>query len=110
VSETILYLIAGVLILAVLRSIIGVVLKGAADFFATSSSPGSNPQSPNPQSPNPPGQGARTASIPTAEALKKDPVCGTYLAPSSAVQKTVGGVTHYFCSVECRDKFRAAAK
>jgi YHS domain-containing protein len=100
VSETILYLIAGVLILAVLRSIIGVVLKGAADFFATPSSPGSNP----------PGPGPRTASIPTAEALKKDPVCGTYLAPSSAVQKMVGGVTYYFCSAECRDKFRVAAK
>ena len=99
-TETILYIIAGVLILAVLRSIIGVVLKGASDFFATPPSPGSNPQ----------GQASRTASIPTAEALKKDPVCGTYLAPSSAVQKTVGGVTYYFCSAECRDKFRAAAQ
>jgi YHS domain-containing protein len=98
VSETILYLIAGVLILAVLRSIIGVVMKGAADFFSTPSSPGSQP----------PALGARTASIPTAEALKKDPVCGTYLAPSSAVQKTVGGVTYYFCSKECRDKFRVS--
>jgi YHS domain-containing protein len=97
VSETILYLIAGVLILAVLRSVIGVVLKGVADFFgAASSSPGSGQ----------PGSGARTQSIPTAEALKKDPVCGTYLAASSGVQKTMGGVTYYFCSAECRDKFK----
>jgi YHS domain-containing protein len=98
VSETLLYLIAGVLILAVLRSVIGVVLKGAADFFSTPSSPGSQP----------PGPAARTASFPTAEALKKDPVCGTYLAASSAVQKTVGGTTYYFCSTECRDKFRGS--
>lgn len=93
-TETILYLIAGVLILGVLRSMIGVVLKGFGDFFAAPSS------QPRPS--------ARAGAIPTAEALKKDPVCGTYLAPSAAVQKTVGGVTYYFCSAECRDKFRPA--
>jgi YHS domain-containing protein len=98
VTETILYLIAGVLILGVLRSVIGVVLKGVGEFFGT----------PPPPGPGQPGAQSRTASIPTAEALKKDPVCGTYLAPSSAVQKTVGGVTYYFCSPECRDKFRPA--
>ncbi len=98
-SETILYLIAGVLILGVLRSVIGVVLKGVADFFGAASSA----SAPGPTGPRP-----RPTSIPTAEALKKDPVCGTYLAPSSAVQKTAGGVTYYFCSAECREKFRAA--
>jgi YHS domain-containing protein len=98
VSETILYLIAGVLILGVLRSVIGVVLKGVADFFAApTSSPGPGTAAPR-----------ASATIPTAEALKKDPVCGTYLAPSGAVQKKVGGVTYYFCSAECREKFRPA--
>ena len=98
-TETILYLIAGVLILGVLRSVIGVVLKGFGDLFSTPSSP--------PGGPGQPGPSARTAAIPTAEALKKDPVCGTSLAPSSAIRKTFGGVTYYFCSPECRDKFRA---
>jgi YHS domain-containing protein len=97
VSETILYLIAAVLIAGVLRSVLGVVLKGFGDLFSTPSSHSGPGQS---------GPSARSASIPTAEALKKDPVCGTYLASSSAVQKTVGGVTYYFCSAECRDKFR----
>jgi len=97
VSETILYLIAGVLLLGVLRSVIGVVLRGFGDLFSTPSSQAG---------PGQPGPSARAASIPTAEALKKDPVCGTYLAPSSAIQKTLRGVTYYFCSVECRDKFR----
>jgi len=83
----------------VLRSVIGVVLKGVADFFGDSSSP---------PGPGPSGPRARTTHLPTAEALKKDPVCGTYLTPSGAVQKTVGGVTYYFCSPECREKFRAA--
>jgi YHS domain-containing protein len=95
VSETILYVIAIVLGLGVLRSVIGVVLKGLGDFFSTPSS-SSGPGQPGP----------RAQTIPATEALKKDPVCGTYLAPSSAIRKTVGGVTYYFCSPECRDKFR----
>jgi len=40
-----------------------------------------------------------------AEVLRKDPVCGTFVAASAAVQKTKNGQTYYFCSVECRDKF-----
>jgi YHS domain-containing protein len=38
--------------------------------------------------------------------LKKDPVCGTFIAPSTAVRKMLGGETYYFCSAQCRDKFR----
>jgi YHS domain-containing protein len=100
VSETILYLIAGVLILGVLLSVIRVVLKGVAEFFGTAASP----PGPGPAGP----RAGSTPPLPTSEALKRDPVCGTYLAPSTAVQKKVGGVTYYFCSPECREKFRAA--
>ena len=92
-TETILYLIAGVLILAVLRSVIGVVLKGISDFFGAASS-AAGPQRP------------RSTPLAQPEALQKDPVCGTFVAPSSALQKTVGGKTYYFCSAECRNKFK----
>ncbi len=40
--------------------------------------------------------------------LVRDPVCGTYVAPASAVSLTAGGETLYFCSEECRSKYRAA--
>ena len=40
--------------------------------------------------------------------LKKDPVCGTYVSPAVAVTSAVNGQLVYFCSQECRDKFRAA--
>lgn len=93
-TETILYLFAGVLILAVLRSVIGVVLKGFADFFSAGSSAAAPDQRP------------RSTPLPTAEALKKDPVCGTFLPASSAVTKTIKGETYYFCSPACRDKFK----
>lgn len=38
--------------------------------------------------------------------LARDPVCGTFVAPGTALTLTSGGTTHYFCSDECRRKFR----
>lgn len=40
--------------------------------------------------------------------LKKDPVCGTYVAASTGITHQTHGETLYFCSKECRDKYRAA--
>ena len=37
--------------------------------------------------------------------LQKDPVCGTYVSPNSALSLTRGGGTYYFCSDTCRDKY-----
>jgi YHS domain-containing protein len=96
VTETILYLFAGVLIFAVLRAILGIVLKGVSDFFGAGA--GTVRSGPRP--------GPRAAPHPVPEALKKDPVCGTFVAPSSALHKTVHGETYYFCSPECQNKFK----
>ncbi|HWQ56300.1 MAG TPA: hypothetical protein VN442_21615 [Bryobacteraceae bacterium] len=40
--------------------------------------------------------------------LKRDPVCGTYVAVNSAVTKKVDGREIHFCSVACRDKYSVA--
>jgi YHS domain-containing protein len=40
--------------------------------------------------------------------LKKDPVCGTYVSTVGSVTRKVDGQLVYFCSTECRDKYRAA--
>jgi YHS domain-containing protein len=45
---------------------------------------------------------------PSATELKKDPVCGTFVAADAAVTKRVNGETLHFCSPACRDKYRAA--
>ncbi len=37
--------------------------------------------------------------------LKKDPVCGTFVAVSTSVKKTVHGEVVHFCSEACRDKY-----
>jgi YHS domain-containing protein len=38
--------------------------------------------------------------------LVRDPVCGTYVAPQSALSITSGRGTHYFCSEKCLAEFR----
>jgi YHS domain-containing protein len=84
------YLIASVLVISVVRSIIGIVLKGFSDLFHPAS---------------PPQKSAGVSKVPVGGELKKDPVCGTFISTSTAIQKRVGGEVYYFCSEECRDKF-----
>jgi YHS domain-containing protein len=85
------YLIASVLVISVVRSIIGIVMKGFADLFHPQASPRTGPRAP---------------SVPAGGELKKDPICGTFISTATAIQKRVGGETYYFCSPECRDKFK----
>ena len=40
--------------------------------------------------------------------LVRDPVCGTFVQPRTALSATAGGQTHYFCSEECRAKYTHA--
>ena len=42
---------------------------------------------------------------PRAVKLVRDPVCGTYVSPDSAISD--GG--NYFCSEKCRDEYRLRA-
>jgi YHS domain-containing protein len=87
------YLIASVLVISVVRSIIGIVLKGFADLF-------------HPQTPSQDSSVQKAPPIPAGGELKKDPVCGTFISTATSIQKRVGGETYYFCSAECRDQFK----
>lgn len=78
-----------VIVITILRSVIGVVLK----FLGGSQAK--------------PAPGPKRPAVPTGGELKKDPVCGTFISTSGALQKTVRGEVYYFCSPECRDKFKA---
>lgn len=51
--------------------------------------------------------GGRDRRVPGVK-LVRDPVCGTYFVPRPDLSLTTGGATHYFCSEECRSKYRAA--
>jgi YHS domain-containing protein len=86
--------VIAVLVITVLRSVLGVILKGFSELFHPSRATGSGDSA------------ARAPRRPIADELKKDPVCGTFIAASSSLQKTIAGETYYFCSSACRDKFR----
>lgn len=91
--RALLYLLASIFLITVIRAVVGVILKGFGEMFRPKS--------------------ADSAARPSVadrgnepEALRKDPVCGTFVVPSTPHRKTVGGTAYYFCSPECRDTFR----
>jgi YHS domain-containing protein len=92
--RTVLYLLATVFVIALLRGVIGLISKGVAGLFdeeARAAGSGSS----------------RKGSF--GGELRQDPVCGTYVSTQSALTKTIGGETHYFCSAGCRDRFSVKA-
>ena len=52
---------------------------------------------------------AQTPAEPRAGELKKDPVCGAFVAPELAVTQKFGGQTVHFCSNKCRDEYARKA-
>ena len=54
-------------------------------------------------------EGLQGPKPPKAVPLVRDPVCGTFVAPGESFAFRTGGETHYFCSVECRERFRKSA-
>jgi YHS domain-containing protein len=50
--------------------------------------------------------GARTPQ--RSAQMVRDPVCGTFVLPGQAVMLANGSRRMYFCSTNCRDKYRAA--
>lgn len=53
--------------------------------------------------------GPRSAPRAIRDELVKDPVCETYVPRRSAVARSVGATTHYFCSAACAEKFQRSA-
>lgn len=53
---------------------------------------------------------ASSAAVPQRGVqMVRDPVCGTFVLPDRAVTLSVGTAVLHFCSVGCRDKYRAGA-
>lgn len=87
--RALLYLIVTIVMIGVIRGVVGLL---SSLFTSATVAPSSRNTA-----------GKRDPLKP--EALQKDPVCGTFVAPSAAVSKEIGGQTLYFCSPACRDKF-----
>lgn len=52
--------------------------------------------------------GRRGPSIPTEEAMVKDPWCNIYVPSSQSIKLNVNGKALHFCSEECREKYLAS--
>jgi YHS domain-containing protein len=100
--RALLELIITILVAMVARALISSVLKG----FGNASSQAFREQPPQQQ----PNTGASRAAPQTGRELHKDPVCGTYVADSTAFRRQVGGITFYYCSDACRARHALAAK
>jgi YHS domain-containing protein len=88
--RAILYVIVAVLVISALRSVIGIMAKAFAQFAGV----------------RPPSSQPRRPTMTSGGELKRDPVCGTFISPATAIEKRVGGEVYYFCSEKCREKFR----
>jgi len=58
-----------------------------------------SPAAPAKRGPDPP-------PMPAGGDLKKDPVCGTYVSAVAGVSAKFGGEVVYFCSEDCRRRYR----
>jgi YHS domain-containing protein len=92
--RAIFYLFLTFVVLTVMKSIVGIILKGFAEAMKPGSTPTVAPQ-------------RSAGQVPLSGELKKDPVCGTYIAAASSIKQTVAGETIHFCSQDCRDKYVA---
>ena len=53
----------------------------------------------------PPGRGGPGE---ITDVMVQDPQCGIYLPRREGIPLQQGGLTHYFCSAQCRDAYLAA--
>jgi YHS domain-containing protein len=57
-----------------------------------------------------PDQGRRSGPPDRGVLMVRDPVCGTFLPPDTAVSLTErSGAVRYFCSEKCRDAYKTRA-
>ena len=84
------FIVLPVLLLYFVRALLGSIVQGLRSTIA----PRGAPQQPPAAS--------------SGGELKKDPVCGTYVSTAASITRTVNGEVLYFCSQECRQKYRGA--
>jgi YHS domain-containing protein len=96
--RALLELIITILVAMVARALISSIMKG----FGNASSQAFRADQPQQQQPN--------AAPQTGSELHKDPVCGTYVADTTAFRRQIAGNTFYYCSESCRARHSLVAK
>ena len=83
---------------ALIRSLLEPVVKAVVALLA-----------PAPENRNSTGAGPGSPSQQPSNELKRDPVCGTFVAPELAVTQEIRGRLVHFCSAKCRDEYARRA-
>jgi len=83
------YLLALIFGITLIKSVIGIIAKA---LMGSGTSASSTPQ-------------RRPEQAPMGGVLRKDPVCGIYIAEVASVKLQRDGQTYHFCSEKCRDAF-----
>ncbi len=91
-------MLVAVVLISVLRTVIGVLMKGLGSLLNNAAASSSSTSSAT----SPPSQHGSD--------LHRDPVCGTFVVESTPFQKQIFGQKYYFCSSDCREKHALAAK
>jgi YHS domain-containing protein len=88
--RTLFFLIAAVVAITILRMVIGTLMRNASQVLRGGTQP----------------RPARPSAASAGGELKRDPVCGTYVAEAASIKRSIGGQVYHFCSPECRDTFK----
>jgi YHS domain-containing protein len=90
----ILYMLAAIFAITLVRIFIGIISRGLGSYL------GSAPQSAQGSGASPGSSSGRTAGARRQGILRKDSLTGIYIAEEIAVTKVINGQTHYFASEE----------
>lgn len=91
--RVLIYALIAIFLITLIRMFIGIIGRGVSELFRAETAARSSGQTPPAQ--------ARSG------ALKRDPVCGTYIPADASVRTVVNEEVVYFCSPECRDKYKS---
>jgi YHS domain-containing protein len=97
-------LLITIMVVFVARALLATVLKG----ISRASSDSFQPRAADPRS-----RPASSSAAPGPQVggeLHKDPVCGTYVAETTAFRRQSAGQTFYYCSSDCREKHALVAR
>ena len=89
-GKVVLFLFIAIVLITFLRGVIGIVGKAIGSLSESKA----------------PSRGGGQQAAVSGE-LKRDPVCGIFVAESTAVTRTVDGRKLHFCSEECAGRYRA---
>ncbi|MGI9073828.1 MAG: hypothetical protein ACR2JB_21490 [Bryobacteraceae bacterium] len=99
-------LLITIVVIMVARALLATVLKGISRASSNSfQSRAADPRSGTRPTPSSAAPGPQVGGD-----LHKDPVCGTYVAESTAFRRQSAGQTFYYCSSECREKHALVAR